>query len=53
DAADGGLLHPGDRVLLTAFGGGLTWGSAALRWPGTPQTMCMDSMEGTQHVAPR
>ncbi|MGW4629906.1 beta-ketoacyl-ACP synthase 3 [Streptomyces rubiginosohelvolus] len=53
DAADDGLLHPGDRVLLTAFGGGLTWGSAALRWPGTPQTMCMDSMEGTQHVAPR
>ncbi len=53
DAADGGRLRPGDRVLLTAFGGGLTWGSAALRWPGTPQTMCMDSMEGTQHVAPR
>jgi 3-oxoacyl-[acyl-carrier-protein] synthase III len=26
-------LHEGDRVLLTAFGGGFTWGSAALTWP--------------------
>jgi 3-oxoacyl-[acyl-carrier-protein] synthase-3 len=24
---------PGDRVLLTAFGAGLSWGSALLRWP--------------------
>jgi 3-oxoacyl-[acyl-carrier-protein] synthase-3 len=53
DAADGGRLRSGDRVLLTAFGGGLTWGSAALRWPGTPGTISTDSMEGTQHVAPR
>ncbi|MEU9196363.1 beta-ketoacyl-ACP synthase III [Streptomyces hundungensis] len=35
DACAAGLLAPGDRVLLTAFGGGLTWGSAALTWPGT------------------
>ncbi|MFI1470009.1 beta-ketoacyl-ACP synthase III [Streptomyces wuyuanensis] len=28
-----GQIAPGDRVLLTAFGGGLTWGSAALTWP--------------------
>ncbi|MFF6979679.1 beta-ketoacyl-ACP synthase III [Streptomyces sp. NPDC008343] len=32
-AADQGRLTPGDRVVLTAFGGGLTWGSAALLWP--------------------
>jgi len=30
--ADAGL-SAGDRVLLTAFGGGLTWGSALLTWP--------------------
>lgn len=30
--ADAGL-HPGDRVLLTAFGGGFTWGSTVLTWP--------------------
>ncbi|MFD7565406.1 beta-ketoacyl-ACP synthase III [Streptomyces tendae] len=28
-----GTLRPGDRVLLTAFGGGLTWGAVALTWP--------------------
>jgi 3-oxoacyl-[acyl-carrier-protein] synthase III len=27
-------IEQGDRVVLTAFGGGLTWGSTALRWPG-------------------
>jgi len=26
-------LRPGHLVALTAFGGGLTWGSALLRWP--------------------
>lgn len=28
-----GTIKPGDRVVLTAFGGGLTWGSTALIWP--------------------
>ncbi|MCC2274029.1 beta-ketoacyl-ACP synthase 3 [Streptomyces sp. ET3-23] len=26
-------VRPGARTLLTAFGGGLTWGSVALTWP--------------------
>ncbi|NCY22824.1 3-oxoacyl-ACP synthase, partial [bacterium] len=25
-------LQPGDKVLLVAFGGGLTWASAILEW---------------------
>lgn len=29
-----GALRPGDRVLLAAFGGGLTWGATTLIWPG-------------------
>ncbi|WP_394430811.1 beta-ketoacyl-ACP synthase III [Streptomyces sp. SGAir0957] len=33
DAAARGDLVPGHRVVLTGFGGGLTWGSAALVWP--------------------
>jgi 3-oxoacyl-[acyl-carrier-protein] synthase-3 len=33
DAQTQGSLLPGHRVLLTGFGGGLTWGSAALTWP--------------------
>ena len=36
DARDAGRLHPGDTVLLTAFGAGLTWGSCLLTWAGTP-----------------
>jgi 3-oxoacyl-[acyl-carrier-protein] synthase-3 len=28
-----GALHPGDHIVITAFGGGLTWGSTLLRWP--------------------
>ncbi|MFD9813805.1 beta-ketoacyl-ACP synthase III [Streptomyces sp. NPDC059080] len=28
-----GTLKPGHQVLLTGFGGGLTWGSCVLRWP--------------------
>ncbi|OGV47794.1 MAG: 3-oxoacyl-ACP synthase [Lentisphaerae bacterium GWF2_44_16] len=28
----GGKIHKGDLILLTAFGGGLTWASTLLRW---------------------
>ncbi|MFR0355201.1 beta-ketoacyl-ACP synthase III [Streptomyces sediminimaris] len=38
DAAARGGLRPGDRVLLSGFGGGLTWGSAALVWPALEPT---------------
>ncbi|NKQ58193.1 ketoacyl-ACP synthase III [Amycolatopsis sp. K13G38] len=33
DACDDGDLRPGHRVLLAAFGAGLTWGSTVLTWP--------------------
>ncbi|MET9363222.1 beta-ketoacyl-ACP synthase III [Streptomyces sp. NPDC006632] len=33
DGTADGTLKPGDRILLTAFGGGATWGSATLTWP--------------------
>jgi 3-oxoacyl-[acyl-carrier-protein] synthase-3 len=32
EAARQGRINPGDYVLLTAFGGGLTWASAVVRW---------------------
>jgi len=32
EAADDGRLQPGDLVLLSGFGAGLTWGSALVRW---------------------
>ncbi|MFJ2216672.1 beta-ketoacyl-ACP synthase 3 [Streptomyces sp. NPDC101062] len=53
DAAARGRLRAGDRVLLTAFGGGLTWGTAALTWPGTVRAAPLDGRyapwEGTHH----
>ncbi|MDX3763697.1 beta-ketoacyl-ACP synthase III [Streptomyces sp. AK02-04a] len=33
DASASNRIHPGAPTLLTAFGGGLTWGSAAVTWP--------------------
>ncbi|MBZ4019522.1 beta-ketoacyl-ACP synthase III [Streptomyces purpurogeneiscleroticus] len=33
DAAVNGRLVPGNRVLLSAFGAGLSWGSTVLTWP--------------------
>jgi 3-oxoacyl-[acyl-carrier-protein] synthase-3 len=32
EALDGGRLARGDMLILTAFGGGLTWASSAIRW---------------------
>jgi 3-oxoacyl-[acyl-carrier-protein] synthase-3 len=32
-ACIGSMLNAQDRVVLTAFGGGVTWGSALLKWP--------------------
>lgn len=32
EAVETDRLHDGDHVLLTAFGGGLTWASAVVRW---------------------
>ncbi|MEU4147303.1 beta-ketoacyl-ACP synthase III [Streptomyces parvulus] len=34
DAAAEGRVEAGHRLLMTAFGGGLTWGSAAVVWSG-------------------
>jgi len=35
DARRSGALQAGALLLLTAFGGGLTWGSCLLTWKGT------------------
>ena len=32
EAAENGRLNPGDVVVLVAFGGGLSWSSAVVRW---------------------
>jgi 3-oxoacyl-[acyl-carrier-protein] synthase-3 len=30
-----GLLRPGARVLLSAFGAGFTWGAGVIEWGGS------------------
>lgn len=37
DADHERFARPGDRILLTAFGAGLTWGSTTLIWPELPR----------------
>jgi 3-oxoacyl-[acyl-carrier-protein] synthase-3 len=32
EAVRGGSIHKGDYIVLTAFGGGLTWGSSLIHW---------------------
>lgn len=32
DARAAGMVHPGDLVLMTGMGAGLTWGSALMEW---------------------
>ncbi|NJN15996.1 MAG: ketoacyl-ACP synthase III [Oscillochloris sp.] len=37
EAAEQGRIPDGAYVLMTAFGGGLTWGSCVVRWGGSPK----------------
>ena len=32
EALEQGRISPGDHIVFVAFGGGLTWAAAALRW---------------------
>lgn len=51
DAAASGRLRAGDRVLLTSFGAGLTWGSAALLWPDLGPVPPVDHADGPPRSA--
>ncbi|MEV0910178.1 beta-ketoacyl-ACP synthase III [Streptomyces hokutonensis] len=52
DAAAQGELHAGQRVLLTAFGAGLTWGSAVLVWPELPAVPRIDDLDPARRTIP-
>ena len=39
EAVRNGRIRPGDHVLLSSFGAGLSWGTMVMRWaPQTPTT---------------
>ncbi|MEU9186266.1 ketoacyl-ACP synthase III [Streptomyces sp. NPDC048484] len=55
-AAARGLLSPGSRVLIAAFGAGVTWGSGLLTWTGAPFIRiapATDSLATRPPTAPR
>ncbi|MGB9673347.1 MAG: beta-ketoacyl-ACP synthase III [Anaerolineales bacterium] len=34
EAVSNGKINPGDKIVFTAFGAGLTWGAAVVQWSG-------------------
>lgn len=50
EAWEAGLLSPGDRLLLLAFGGGYTWGGAMIHWnlpsPGSVNGVAKEALLG-------
>jgi 3-oxoacyl-[acyl-carrier-protein] synthase-3 len=44
DAIDAGRVKPGDHLILVAFGGGMSWASAIVRWGGDPSDQPMASI---------
>ncbi len=42
-----GGVRPGENLLLAAFGGGLTWGSALVRWADVPAIIARREVKGT------
>lgn len=51
DLAEQRAPAAGDLVLTTAFGGGFTWGSALLRWPGTDRIAPISDYDDKEHAA--
>jgi 3-oxoacyl-[acyl-carrier-protein] synthase-3 len=49
EAAEEGFLVAGHRVLLTAFGAGLTWGATTLVWPDLKLAQHDDDGERHRH----
>jgi 3-oxoacyl-[acyl-carrier-protein] synthase-3 len=51
EAVDAGLIKPGDRILLSAFGAGGTSGAVALRWTADPANGLRAEGIGPERVA--
>lgn len=47
DAASDDRFLPGQRIVLTAFGGGTTWGATTLTWPAIPAVVPIDGTPAT------
>ncbi len=48
DASDAGRLRPGDHVLMSGFGAGMTWASTVVRWNVDTAGSALASSPGTR-----
>ncbi|MFC3831270.1 beta-ketoacyl-ACP synthase III [Deinococcus rufus] len=51
EAVDDGRVQDGQQLLLVAFGGGLSWAAATMRWWGGAPSLGVKTAEGTQQSA--
>ncbi len=53
EALEEGRVKPGDYILTAAFGAGLTWGAALIKWGDrvTPLRECSEELEPCQQTA--
>jgi 3-oxoacyl-[acyl-carrier-protein] synthase III len=50
EALDDGRIKDGDQLLLVAFGGGLSWGSSAMKWYGGAPKVVTTRAEELVHL---
>ena len=53
EALEAGRVKPGDRILTAAFGAGLTWGAAVIKWGErvTPVGVCDEELPPSDKTA--
>ena len=53
EALEEGRIQPGDKILTAAFGAGLTWGAAVIKWGSriTPLAECHDELPENDKTA--
>jgi 3-oxoacyl-[acyl-carrier-protein] synthase-3 len=49
EAADAGILNPGDVLALVGFGGGLSWGAMIIEWSAMPTQTAYSITWGRRH----
>ena len=45
EAWEEGRLHPGDHLVVSAVGGGLSWGAAVIEWTGVGSKLATHNTE--------
>lgn len=51
EAVEQGLVHDGDKILMVAFGAGLSWGATVVQWNPTPSKEPAGANQETYAIA--